>query len=373
MSVSKIITLSNFLRKEGMLVSIRSTITASRIWEEYHELADYDELKLAIKCIYVKNKEDSYKFDNIYDQLFKKVRPEKKKNNESQHIKNNEISSSEMPSSNNQLVPEQESVENKALIKDRKKQKVVNDKLTNDSIASLDEYDKRVFDICQRLSKKIANQRSKRKKRHTSHNINMPATIRYNLKNGGHLVTLIHQKPPMRKTKQIFLSDISGSCEWISTWFFAILYGCYKSFDKITVYDFDNKIVDVTPTLGSEFKNAHEINFAHQKLGVRPFGQSDMTNSFKEFLDQAELNKHTDVILLTDCRDWNGKRENGVLESAEVLHQIVIKSRKVIILNPEKKIRWNTPTSCVKDYQEAGATVYQTSTLREFSDVIEKI
>ena len=65
MSVSKIITLSNFLRKEGMLVSIRSTITASRIWEEYHELADYDELKLAIKCIYVKNKEDSYKFDNI--------------------------------------------------------------------------------------------------------------------------------------------------------------------------------------------------------------------------------------------------------------------------------------------------------------------
>ena len=51
MSVSKIITLSNFLRKEGMLVSIRSTITASRIWEEYHELADYDELNLPIKYI----------------------------------------------------------------------------------------------------------------------------------------------------------------------------------------------------------------------------------------------------------------------------------------------------------------------------------
>ena len=98
-----------------------------------------------------------------------------------------------------------------------------------------------------------------------------------------------------------------------------------------------------------------------------------MTNSFKEFIKKMELNQHTDVVILTDCRDWTGKRENGILESATILHKIVVKSRRVIILNPERKVRWNTPTSCVKDYQEAGASVYQTNTLKEFAEVIKNI
>ena len=341
----KIITLSNFLRKEGMIVSIRSTITAANIWEKYHETFNDEEIKESLKCIYVKNREDIHKYDNT---------------------SNNEIKSQK---SN----PNTEYLENQELIENRKQKKVINDKLMKESIVLLDNNDRRVFDICQRLSKKIANQRSKRKKRSHSHNINMPNTIRYNLKNGGHLVKLIHQKPPKKKTKQIFLCDISGSCEWVSTWFFAILYGCYKTFDKITVYDFDNKIIDVTDSLTSEYENTYQINFAHQRLGIRPFGQSDMTTSFKQFRDEATLNNHTDVIILTDCRDWTGKRENGVLESATILHEIVQKSRKVIILNPEKKIRWKTRTSCVSDYEQAGAIIYETGTLDQFARVISAL
>lgn len=90
-------------------------------------------------------------------------------------------------------------------------------------------------------------------------------------------------------------------------------------------------------------------------------------------MKKTDLNYHTDVILLTDCRDWTGRRIDGILESATILHQIVVKSRNVIILNPENKIRWNTPTSCVRDYQEAGAKVYQTSTLKEFAKIIKDI
>ena len=98
-----------------------------------------------------------------------------------------------------------------------------------------------------------------------------------------------------------------------------------------------------------------------------------MTKAFTDFLKKSDLNRNTDVILLTDCRDWTGQRKNGILESATILHQIVVKSRKVMILNPEKKVRWNTPTSCVRDYEEAGAKVYQTSTLKEFAKVIKEI
>ena len=355
----KIITLSNFLRKEGMIVSIRSTITAANIWEKYHETFNDEEIKESLKCIYVKNREDIHKFDLIYNRLFsKKIERKTKRQKQEPRQKYDNTSNNEIKSQKSN--PNTEYLENQELIENRKQKKVINDKLMKESIVLLDNNDRRVFDICQRLSKKIANQRSKRKKRSHSHNINMPNTIRYNLKNGGHLVKLIHQKPPKKKTKQIFLCDISGSCEWVSTWFFAILYGCYKTFDKITVYDFDNKIIDVTDSLTSEYENTYQINFAHQRLGIRPFGQSDMTTSFKQFRDEATLNNHTDVIILTDCR-------------ATILHEIVQKSRKVIILNPEKKIRWKTRTSCVSDYEQAGAIIYETGTLDQFARVISAL
>lgn len=372
MTNPRIVTLSNFLRKEGMIVSIRSTITASWIWDNYNNIFTNDELKESLKCIYVKNKEDLSKFNRVYKELFEKKLPQKNNiKNDSPRELNYENNQEEIIDNTNQI--QQEYEENQELIENRKQKKVVNDKLVQNSLALLDDYDSRVFDICQRLSKKIANQRSKRKKLHNSHNINMPRTIRYNLKNGGHLIKLFNQKPPLKKTKQIFLCDISGSCQWVSTWFFAILYGCYNTFDKVTIYDFDNEVYDVTETLTSEYENTHQINYAHQSLGVQPYRQSDMTNSFKEFLEKAQLNNHTDVIILTDCRDWTGKREEGILESAKVLHEIVKKSRKVIILNPEKKIRWKTKTSCVRDYQQAGAEVYETGTLNQFAQVISKL
>ena len=149
--------------------------------------------------------------------------------------------------------------------------------------------------------------------------------------------------------------------------------GCHESFDKLTIYDVDHRIVDVIQLLDMEFKNSFQINVAHQSMGLRPRGHSDMTKSFNSFLKECKLDYNTDVIILTDCRDWNGRRVNGVLESAKILRKIIVKSRNVYIFNPENKIRWNTPTSCVKDYEEVGAKVFQTSSLHEFADVIQEI
>ncbi|WP_455645121.1 VWA domain-containing protein [Methanosphaera sp.] len=371
MSNKKIITLSNFLRNEGMNISIRSTITASWFWENFYERSSYTEMKKALEVIYVKNKEDCSKFNQVYDKLFDEHIIEEEINSQKIDKKIENIPTNNTNTTN--TYKNQEDNLNKELIETRKEGKIINDKLTQNSIVMLDPYDKRVFDICQRLSKKIANQRSKRRKLQKSNKINMPQTIRFNLKNGGHLVKLFHQKPPLKKTKQIFLCDVSGSCEWSSTWFFAIMYGCYKTFDKVTLYDFDNILTDVTDTLGSHFESTSQINFTHRNFGVKAFGQSDMANVFKQVIKEVQLNNHTDIIILSDCRDWRGNREEGILESAKILHQIVIKSRKVIILNPEKKIRWNTPTSCVKDYQQAGAKIYETCTLNQFANVISRL
>ena len=56
-----------------------------------------------------------------------------------------------------------------------------------------------------------------------------------------------------------------------------------------------------------------------------------------------------------------------------MLREIVTKSNKVMIFNPEKKIRWNTPTSCVKDYENAGAEVFEIGNLDNLANMITRL
>ena len=125
--------------------------------------------------------------------------------------------------------------------------------------------------------------------------------------------------------------------------------------------------------LYENFDNAGQVSVAQKSRGIVCYGQSDMNKSFEQFLKEVELNHRTDVIILTDCRDWKGERVNGVLKSATLIKEMVRRSRQVIILNPEKKIRWNNATSCVKDYEKAGAKVLETSSLSKFEQVISQL
>ncbi len=373
MDNEKILTLSYFLRNEGVNVSIRSTILASVIWDTYNDQFSEDQLKEALKSVYVKDKHDLEKYERSYNYVFVYNRDhETTLENDHHQVKN----SRKKNKSEEEVDPKkpQKDYTRETIIKRRlKHKKVVDNSILDDEFIRLDTIDSRVYDICYDFSRKIANHRSVRKKSSKTRGVCMPRTIRKNLKNGGHLIDLVKKSPPDHKSKHIFLCDISGSCQWATSWFFSLLTGCYKSFYSLKVYNFDNRVINVTHALDSKYRNTYQVNIGLQSLGLRPRGFSDMAKSFRQFLEEADLNRNTDVILLTDCRDWKGQRVHGVLESAKILHKIVNKSRHVIILNPENKVRWNTPTSCVRDYEEAGAIVYQTSTLREFSDVIKQI
>lgn len=372
----EIVLLSNCLRNEGMYVSIRSTLLSYQLLQQLNNSLTFDELHNALKAVYVKDISDNDKFDRVFNKIFKNIEPEDKnltinwEPEENNPINDSDLFYQEEDVPNQDLGQLQELYDD--MIEKRKSNDNYKGKLLTDSFAVLDSYDKRVFELCRKLGKKIANTRSKRRKKMKSHNIDMSRTIRANIKNGGHIVKLLYNKPPLKKNKHVFLCDVSGSCEWVTTWFFALLYGCYQTFDKVQIYDFDNKIIEVTDILKREtFNNIGQINIAHRAKGVMCYGQSDMNKAFKEFLDIADLNHRTDVIILTDCRDWKGKRINGVLESASLLNEISKKVNRVIILNPEKKIRWNNATSCVADYERMGIEVYETSSLEKFEKVIE--
>ena len=59
--------------------------------------------------------------------------------------------------------------------------------------------------------------------------------------------------------------------------------------------------------------------------------------------------------------------------SVEVLEEIVRDSKKVIILNPEDRNKWDVVDSCVSLYEEAGAQVFEVNTLNQLAHFVEQM
>lgn len=373
----RIVALSNQLREEGVAVSVRSTKTACDVWNLMKDSTEIKDMQHALKTVYIKDTHDEQKFDDIFEELFSEPEEGVKHTTKEQTdspFKDPAIEQEDimgLPDSQISEISIEQMIPPEFNPEELQQNKIHEKDLLKTDINHLNTFDERIVDLCRKLGKKIANTRARRKKLMKSNNINMPKTIRTNLKNGGKLINIVYAKPKINKTKHIFLNDVSGSCDWISNWFFSIIYASQRSFDKIRCFEFDSKIIETTDALQTE---SYEISYEAVTLKKLQqgmiHGQSDMANSFKEFLAKAHLNHRTTVIILSDCRDWQGKREEGILESALLLKEIVNKSSKVLIFNPEPESKWNTPTSCVHDYQNVGAEVYEIKNLDHLAKLI---
>ena len=383
--INKIATLSAQLREKGLPVSIRSTQSAVRI---YMDLGDEDRnlLRTALMAVYVKDKYDIPKFNKVFDEIFKEPTPEeqiKKQINKSTSYKSG-------PKSNKYIIKKQntlgqklrkEKMTNKELkmlsgqpLLDEAKRLERDGELMNKDLTKLNRFDPRMLEICQRLGKRIANKRSRRKMLTHSNKIDMRRTIRANLKYGGVPLELVKAKPRPHKNEHLFLNDISGSCEWISSWFFMLMFSAQTAFKKSRTFEFDNKVIETTDALKEEylidsFVKVRDMRVRHMMV----HGTSDMYSSFKSFMNQAKINNKSYIIILSDCRDWAGPKVNGIPASVELVEEMAREAKKVIILNPEERMKWDIVDSCVSLYEEAGAQVFEVNTLNQLAHFVEQM
>ena len=384
--ISKIARLSADLRGEGLPVSIRSTQAATEI---YHNLGDGDRdlLKTALLAIYVKDRYDIPKFLKVFDEVFKKPEPEK---NSMEELNKGNAYRGKGPKSNKYIIKKQNTMGQKI-----RKEKINNEKLKmlsgqplleeakmlerdgelmNKDLTKLNRFDPRMLEICQRLGKRIANKRSRRKVEANSHKIDMRRTMRANLKYGGVPMELVKAKPRPHKNEHLFLNDISGSCEWISSWFFMLMFSAQTAFKRSRTFEFDNKVIETTRALKEEYLIDSFVKVKDMRVkNMMVHGTSDMYSAFKQFQEKANINNKSYVIILSDCRDWAGPKVNGIPASVELVEEMVRDSKKLIILNPEDRNKWDIVDSCVSLYQDAGAKVFEVNTLNQLAQFVEQM
>jgi uncharacterized protein with von Willebrand factor type A (vWA) domain len=153
-----------------------------------------------------------------------------------------------------------------------------------------------------------------------------------------------------------------------------MVYASQNSFKKARTFEFDNKTVETTsaleePNLLDAFIKVRDIRQKNMMI----HGTSNMHSSFESFKEQADLNKKSYLLILSDCRDWAGPKSAKKPLSAEVLDYMVNKSKKVLILNPEPINKWNVVDSCVSYYEDAGAEFFEVRNLEQLAELITRI
>ena len=383
--IKKIAELSADLREQGLPVSIRSTQSAVQIYKTLGE-TDRQLLKTALMAVYVKDKYDIPKFNKVFEKIFK---TEFEKEVDKQ-LERGKSYRGRGPKSNKYIIKKQnntyqkinkQKMKNEQLkmlsgqpLLDEVKQLERDGELLNKDLTKLNRFDPRMLEICQRLGKRIANKRSRRKIKSSSHKIDMRRTMRANLKYGGVPMELVKAKPRPHKNEHLFLNDISGSCEWISSWFFMLMFSAQTAFKRSRTFEFDNKVIETTKALKEEYLIDSFVKVRDLRVkNMMVHGTSDMYSAFKQFQEKANISNKSYIIILSDCRDWAGPKVHGKPASVELIEEMARDAKKLIILNPEERKKWDIVDSCVSLYEEAGAQVFEVNTLNQLAHFVEQM
>ncbi|MDR3291404.1 MAG: VWA domain-containing protein [Methanobrevibacter sp.] len=380
--VEEIVKFSQILRENKIPTSIKSTELAVKAIKLIKN--NDGDIKDGLTAIYLKDQRFRKKFNKIYDDFFiNEIVGEKEtikaKTQKKSSFKTYNVSATSKRKTRYDFGNERERYKMdylkstlSDLIADGNHEG--NNELLKNDINTINTMQVDLINLTQKLGQKIATRRSRQKKMVKKQKPDIRKSIRKNLKHGGTLLELIKSKPKIKKHNHYFLSDISVSCDWISIWFFCMVYASQNSFSKTRAFEFDNKTVEITsalykPDLIDAFikvmKIRHENSMIH--------GKSNMYTAFTDFEKNANLNSKSYLLILSDCRDWAGGKEDGKVRSAEILETMVKKSKRILILNPEEKKKWNVADSCVNQYENAGAEVFEVRNLQQLADLIIEI
>jgi uncharacterized protein len=383
--MEKIVNFSDLLRRNGIPASIRSTQTACQVVERFR--LKEPQLQDALAAVYVKEQSQLEKFNTLYQTFFheKSVPSPEEEITSKKAVKSvvnfpnegkiqyqfsfKEDSQSEVTA----VEVESAEVDYRPPLEDYVDLDEKHDLLHQD-INNLDFFQPELFQLCQDLGKKIATLRSRRMRKSQKLRPDVRRTIRKNLKNGGTLLELVKTRPRIKGGHYYFLCDVSGSCDWISNWFFCLVYAAQNSFRRVRVFDFDNKVVETTSALGETglvdaFTRVRDL----RQKNLMIHGTSNMYQAFQAFQKQAILNRRSNLIILTDCRDWAGPKEDGRPLSATLIEQMARKSRRVLVFNPEEEKKWDVVDSCVSQYLDAGAQVHEVRNLEQMAQLVSLI
>jgi hypothetical protein len=185
------------------------------------------------------------------------------------------------------------------------------------------------FQLIRMIARRLARQQQRRFAASRRGRLDLPATLRKNLRRGGELIELSWKSPRKKRLRLVLLCDVSKSMELYSRFLLQFAYAFQQVFKRVETFVFSTSLTHVSRELQQE-----EINEMLTALAEKTLHWSGGTRigaCFDDFLKNHPgcLTSKTVVLILSD--GWDTGDPELLAQSMATLRK---KADKIIWLNP---------------------------------------
>ena len=222
-----------------------------------------------------------------------------------------------------------------------------------------------IQEMVYKMAKKLRTLHSRRRKVFKRGQLNVPKTLRNNMCYDGAIFDLYWKSVKVDRPKVFAICDVSGSVANYARFMLMFLYSMDEVMPKVRSFAFSSDLAEVT-----ELFNRNKIEDAIAKVlhdysgGSTDYGQALL--DFKK-LCLDDVDNRTTIIILGDARNNHGEAH------AEVLRELYDRSKRIIWLNPEAKLAWNTGDSEMRKYGAYSHQVEECNSLMHLERVVSNL
>lgn len=222
-----------------------------------------------------------------------------------------------------------------------------------------------IQEMVYKMAKKLSTLHSRRRKIFKRGQLNVPKTLRNNMSYDGAIFDLYWKSVKVDRPKVFAICDVSGSVANYARFMLMFLYSMDEVMPKVRSFAFSSDLAEVT-----ELFNRNKLEDAIAKtLHDYSGGSTDYGQALLDFkkLCLDDVDNRTTIIILGDARNNHGEAH------AEVLKELYDRSKRIIWLNPEAKLAWNTGDSEMRKYGAYSHQVEECNSLMHLERVVSNL
>ena len=232
-----------------------------------------------------------------------------------------------------------------------------------------EEETRRMREVVERLSQRVKNILSIRRRRRKRGKLDLHQTLRRNMSHGGIPFERIFKERRKDRPKLVILTDVSSSVSNVSRFMLQFVYALQEAFTRIRAFVFVAEIGEVTALFREgEVNEAIELALSGGDV-INVYSRSSFGYAFHQFwrdhLDTVD-NKTT-VLILGDARN------NYNDPMAWCLRDIHRRAKNVVWLNPESPGAWGFGDSVMNEYLPYCDVAEECCNLRQLSRVVDRL
>jgi uncharacterized protein with von Willebrand factor type A (vWA) domain len=340
--IERTTALCRTLRSRGVIATPAESITAVRALETI-DVADRDDVYLALRAVLATRFEDLAAFDASFDEWWPKHMhgpprislrrsPDKKPAPPPPPSNDRGIASAEPPLARWAAA----AAVGREVAKDEEPLGIpmpsAHESMATRDFATYGAEDLAAVErVAARIARRVRSRPSRRwRNARRGPRIDLRRVARASLRTGGDPIELPRRTRKLRRTRLVVLCDVSGSMDLYSRFLLQVLYALQHAFARIETFAFSTRLAHISDAL-SRNAYAEALDRLAEERGVGWSGGTRIGESLARFVDDwsSVLDRRTVVVILSDGWDTGDPQL-----LADALQAIRRRAGRVVWLNP---------------------------------------